>query len=288
MNRPLTTRLSLMYLIALIPLIIFGFYKNGISLYSKEYANFLGMFKPLLLILMSVTGNLLANLLKGLKSKKQIDFSNVKFGLVESIILAMCLPISSSPLIVFVVSLICSLFFRKSKLNQIAVMYLLIQGFNYLLKLGNFENAYEASTLLNHNGLDLFLGFGVGGVASTSIILTLLALIFMSFNKLYKKDLVYTAILTFVLLGAITNIIDSNYTEIFSYIFSGNVIFMLVFVLPNLNSTSYTSKGQVLSGILVGILTYLLSFITPFNAVVISILLISPLKGIFDRIFIIK
>ena len=44
-------RLCITYLISLIPLIIFGFYKNGISLYIKRYINLLEMFKPLLFIL---------------------------------------------------------------------------------------------------------------------------------------------------------------------------------------------------------------------------------------------
>ena len=42
-------KMSYIYLLSLLPLILFGFYKNGISLFIKDYVNILGMLKPLLL-----------------------------------------------------------------------------------------------------------------------------------------------------------------------------------------------------------------------------------------------
>ena len=45
-------RITLTYVISLLPLILFGFYKNGISLYIKKYVNILEMFKPLVIILL--------------------------------------------------------------------------------------------------------------------------------------------------------------------------------------------------------------------------------------------
>ena len=48
-----TTKMMINVLIALTPIILFSFYKNGIVLYQKGYTSFLGMFYPLLFVLVS-------------------------------------------------------------------------------------------------------------------------------------------------------------------------------------------------------------------------------------------
>ena len=56
-------KMSYIYLLSLLPLILFGFYKNGISLYIKDYVNILGMLKPLLLILCGFIIGILVNII---------------------------------------------------------------------------------------------------------------------------------------------------------------------------------------------------------------------------------
>ena len=41
--------ISIVRICLLIPLIIYGFYKNGFYLYQHQYTNILGLFKPLIL-----------------------------------------------------------------------------------------------------------------------------------------------------------------------------------------------------------------------------------------------
>ena len=280
-----------MYAIALLPLIIFGFYKNGIQLYDKGYVDFIGMFKPLILILMSICGSVVGNILRDYKRNGKVTkevLTNIKRGIIESTLLAMVLPIKSSPIIIFLITLIFGLTFEKSKLNRIALMYIIIQGLNTLLRLNSFSNQYEVNTVLNYDGFDLFLGWGLGGICSTSVLLMIIALIFLSFNKLYKKDMAYASLITFIFLGTVPSMISGNYTEILNYIFGYNIIFVLIFIAPNLYSSSYTIKGQILSGIVIGVLTYFISILTPYNAAMLSVLIVNPLKGIFDRLFVIK
>lgn len=292
MNRkPITSRLYLMYAILLVPLMLFGIYKNGILLYQKDLISGVGIFKPLIMILMGGCGSFIGKIIKEYKTYKNVDIgiiSKSKVWLIESFILSMVLPINSSPLILFIITLLFTLFLDDLKFNRIVIMYLVVQFINYLLGLDSFKNVYENSTILNYDGFDLFLGLGTGGSCSTSVILLVLSLIFLSFNKIYKKDVVYSAIFTFLILGIIPNIITASYTQIFNYIFGYNVLFIYIFVLPCLYSTCYTSKGQILYGVLIGILTYLIGIISPYNAAMISILIVSPLKGICDRIFVIR
>lgn len=290
-KRSWTSRLYLCYGIVLIPLIIFGFYKNGILLYMKNYVDFLGMLKPLIIILMGLCGVLLGTVLKEYRDKKTLtrDFKNkCKGPIIEALLITMILPLKSSPIIVFFVTLIFAAFLSETKINRVALMYIVIQGVNALLGLNSFSNPYESSTVLNYNAIDLFLGSGTGGICSTSIIIIIFGLIFLSFNKLYKRDLVLSAILSFSLLVIVPNMLGGSYERIFSEFFGYNILYSFVLIAPNLYSSSYTVKGQILSGVVLGILTYFIMIIMPYNAAIISILVVNLLNGIFDRIFVIK
>lgn len=290
-RRSLSTRLYLMYGIILLPLIIFGFYKNGIQLYNKGFVDVIGMFKPLILISMSVCGTVVGKVLRnyrkeGVISKKTLE--RCKGRIIESLLLAMVLPINSSPIVIFLITFLSAFFLENSKFNRIALLYIVIQGINVVLGLDSFSNQYETSTILNYDGADLFLGMGVGGICSTSILLILIGLVVLSFNTLYKKDMVFASLITFIILGCVPSMIGGDYHQIFNLIFGYNIFFILIFIAPNLYSSSYTVKGQILSGIIIGVLTYLLTFVTPFNAAMLSVLIVNPLKGIIDRLFVIK
>ena len=59
------------YILVFLPLILFGFYKNGYIVYSKGYTNIFGLFKPLLIpIIGFVIGYLVTFILNKIKFKK--------------------------------------------------------------------------------------------------------------------------------------------------------------------------------------------------------------------------
>lgn len=289
-NEKLTSRLYLTYILTLIPFILFGLYKNGYELYKKDYINLLESLKPLIIIFMSIVGTILGILIKTHRKTKKwdINLETLRWPIIESIILASILPLKTSPIIIFIITIIGSIFLKNTRLNKIAILYILISLINHILGLDSFLNIYQSSKSLNYNGIDLFLGLGVGGICSTSILLVTVSLIALSFNNLYKKDLVITSIIVFLLFGIISNMISGEYLKIFEIIFGYNVLFIFVFIAPNLYSSSYTMQGQMLSGIVLGTLTYFLLMISPYNAAIISILVVNLLSGIFDRIFVIK
>ncbi len=290
-NRKFMTRLYLMYIIALVPLILFGLYKNGIELYSKGLVDFLNMFKPLIILLMGLIGALVGSLVREVKKAGKFDISildKCKCDIVEAMLVVAILPLSSSPIIVFLVTFAFSLMFSKLKVNRIVLEYILIEGSNVLFGLNNFHNAYEINTVLNYNGIDLFFGSGAGGIFATNILFILIALVFLSFNKLYKKEMVYSALVVFLVISIVPFMIRGAYTEILPFIFGYNFFFILVFIAPNLYSSSYTVKGQILSGVLIGLLTYGLYYLTPYTSCLLAVLIVSLLKGVIDRIFVIK
>lgn len=278
-------RIQFMTFLSLIPLILFGLYKNGISLYQRGLVGRIEAFKPLIILLMGVVGVLLGSIIREYKTNKNIKdiLEHSKILIVESLILGMMLPINSSPLILFGVTFIMGLFFRRLEVNRIAVFYGLMEIINKILGTNSFANIYENSTKLELNGLDMFLGSNIGGICSTNILLVLLALIFLSFNKLYKKDIAYSSILTYVLLVIGYAFIKENYGLIFPLLFGYNTMFIFTLVAPSTYSSSYTEKGQIISGILLAFITFAFHKIFMYNSSILGVIIISLLRKYIDK-----
>ena len=86
-------RISLIYILSLLPLIGYGLYKNGIYLYQKGFVTILGLFKPLLFI---ITGCILGALVNIIHAKlinksndKLIDILFSSFHIVYGLIIVM-------------------------------------------------------------------------------------------------------------------------------------------------------------------------------------------------------
>lgn len=287
----LNKRLYMMFLISLVPIILYGFYKNGIKLYYGDIVGPLEMFTPLVILTSAVLGALFGVLLresKLLKEDKVKALNRSREAVFEAIVLCAILPINTNALVIFLVTFVFSLLLDKFRVNKICLMYLAIYGINRIIGVNEFRNPYELSTALRYDGLDLFLGKGISGVFASSILFIVLATAFMSFNKMYKKEMVYASLITFLILGTVPFMIRGDYSSIFPFIFGYNFLFVLVFVAPSLYSSCYTVKGQILSGVMIGILTYAFSFFKPYLAAVLAVLVASILKNIIDRIFIIK
>lgn len=287
------SKLYLRYSVVLLPLIIFGIYKNGISLYMKGYVGIIGALKPLIIVLMCVSGTFLGTMLRAKKKDKSRNLGrlltkNWLQNLIESMIMALAMPIGASPIIVFVIVLAGNFLLNNAKFNKVALIYLIILVFNDLVGCAIFENAYELDNTLNYNGIDLLVGFGLGGMCSTSSLLVGIALLILSFDKFYKREIVLSAIITFLVLGTVPAMINSEYAEILPLVLGFNIMYFFTFCLPDFYSTPYTVKGQILSGIFTGVLAYFLAGALSYYAAPLSILMANLFKGIFDRIFIVK
>lgn len=291
MKKVLTRRLNLLYFLTITPLILFGMYKNGIALYAKNYSSLIESLKPFILVFMSMSGAFIGSFINERKKSKKIDFSYItkcKRQLLESILFACILPIKSSPVIVFFLSFLTYLFIKKDKINKPAFMYIIISIINRVLSLNIFLNAYQINNTLVYDNMDLFFGLGAGGICSTSILGISMALLILSFNELYKRDISYSALITYAIIVLTYKMYLGAYTEIFTMLFSYNTIFTFVFIAPLISSSAYTTKGQVLSGILIAIITFGLTFVTPYSSSMIAIFVVSLMSNILDRIYIIK
>ena len=266
------------YFIALIPLLLFSFYKNGILLYQNKLISFIDMFIPLYFYIISIlVGFLVAHLNK----------SDKREYVLYALILACTISINTNmllyPIVLFVSLFIASFLQKKKEFNLLAstrillILALLLNSYSYM-------NVAEKIEAFNYNYLDIFIGYGVGGLASNSLFCCFIAFLILSFNKFYKKVIPiassFSAFIVFILLFFITK--NEIYLE---NLLNGSLYFAFVFVGTDLYVSPYTKMGKIIYGLVIGLFTALLSILVPiYEAPYLVILLVSLFFPIFDKI----
>lgn len=282
-------KISIKYFIALIPLIIYGFYKNGIHLYQKGLTSMFGMFKPLLFIITGIIIGGLVNILyeKIIKKNKNNIIENLfsSFHILYGLIISCLLSINANYFIFVIITftiLLLSKIFNIKSINLIALTTLIIILLTYIFGDFTYLNLYESNTILNLNAVDYLIGRGSGGIATTFISGLIFSLIILLTEKTYKSEIPLYSISTFTILIIIYSVYKSNIANIFEILFTNGILFSLIFVAPDSLSSSYTKIGKIIYGLLTGILTFSLYLINPTFACLGAILISSILSSVFD------
>ncbi len=258
------------YYIALIPLLIFGFYKNGLLLYFNNLINFKNALIPIYYYIISILiGFIISKFFK----------EDYKINILISLSVTSTISINSNiymyPLILFIALFIIKYLISKYNLNInsestiriIILLSLLLNTYSYL-------NIAEKLNKFNYNLADIFIGHGVGGLANTSLLILIISLIILSLNKFYKRNIAYTSIISFIILNLISIFLFKN-TELINIICNGYVYFALIFMGANLTTGPHHEKGMTIYGLILGILTYIFTLIFKYEGVYIAILLSS-------------
>lgn len=277
-------RLSKMYLnyfIALIPLVLYGIYKNGILLYLDGSINFYSILKPLLL---PVIGGLLG-VLSHYILKKEIKINKM---VLNGFIIGMIMPISVN-LIIFIISvlgllLVSQYLENKFSFNVICFIKLIIVGILMLFKSYQYANLVELSRDYAFSFVDVLFGRGIGGICTSSILGIFLGFSFLLFDYYYKKEIPIYAMITYVIVHLISFVFIKDLSVVVNNIFASSIFFAFVFVAPLPYYSSATSKGKMFFGIAIGILTAILTFfLGVFESAFIAILLCSFFRDYFDK-----
>lgn len=282
-------KISIKYFLALIPLMIYGFYKNGIQLLEKELVSVLGMLKPLLFIITGIVIGGLVNIISEKFIKKQkisiIDALFSSFHILYGLIIACLLSINTNYFLFVIITftiLLLSKIFKIKSINLIALTTLIIILLTYIFGEFSYLNLYESSTILNLNAVDYLIGRGSGGLATTFISGLIFSLIILLTEKTYKSEIPLYSIITFTIFIIIYAIYKSNIANIFEILFTNGILFSLIFVAPDSISSSYTKIGKIIYGLLTGILTFCLYLINPTFACLGAILISSILSSVID------
>lgn len=286
-NKTSIKTISLTRIIFLLPLIIYGVYKNGIYLYQHGFINIINMFKPLILIFIGAFIGIIVNVVYEKiirKSEGRIDeiiFSSfhVEYGIILGCLSSIntnVLIFSLATLIVFILSK-----FLNNRINTIAIAFIVIYAISLMNGGYFFENSYELSKKFSLNFFDYLIGRGTGGISSTHILLLIVAIVGMHLTNNNKTEITIYSILSFIIPSLIYGIIASK--DILSLIFLNNYIFIFCYVATDSVTSCYTANGKFIYGVLIGLTSFGLSLLNPIIAPFISIAIFSILNNLIDR-----
>jgi Na+-translocating ferredoxin:NAD+ oxidoreductase RnfD subunit len=281
--------MSITRIILLIPLIIFGLYKNGVYLYLNKYTNIGGFFKPMMFIILGALIGALVNIIyeyifKGNKDNIiSVLFSS--FHIEYGILLA-CITSVNTNVFVFMSVVFVMLFISKILKNRINIMSItfiviyfiqqqLFGGYTYL-------NAYDTSRVFSLDFMDFMIGRGYGGIATTHIILLIIALIGITVTNNNKSNISISSAITIFLLFGIYSI--ANHMDIGKLILNNSYMFACVYIMTDYVTSSYTKNGEIIFGVLCGLLTFGFYFINPIIAPYIAITIVSLFNNLIDRL----
>lgn len=317
-----TKKIMIHLIISLLPIIMFSFIKNGIIPYMKGYTNAIGLFYPLLFILVSILSTFLFETLYSyifLRKKHAVkDIVKHSYSILPGLFLALILPINTPLLILIIGAFISSIIakmlfggFGNNIFNPalvgrlfIIVTYSIVIGNN-----GGYLNSYELDTISSSTPLtnlsviegigtyeeivkpygsllNFFIGTIPGAVGETSSLLCIIAFIYLTIFKVIKWKIPVVYVLTvFAITYVIGGTNDLGLWYPLFHVFSGGLMFGAVFMATDPVTSPVTPIGQVLYGLFLGILTVIFRFLTPFpEGVLTSILTMNMLVMILDKI----
>lgn len=285
-------RITLTYIISLLPLILFGFYKNGINLYIKKYVNILEMFKPLVIILLGFLIGAIVNVIYEKKINKNKD--NIKDIIFSSLhpiygILIGCISSINTNTILFslvtFIILLISKFTKNTKINYITLTSLIIFFIMNIFGKFSFLNAYEVSNNFNMNTIDYLFGKGNGGIVTTNILLLIISYIILYNSNIYKRNIPIYSFISFLLLTIIYCFIKNDIGNIMNMLFTNGILFSFVYIASEPNSSSYTRLGSTIYGIIVGVLSFIFYLINPSLSSLGGIFIASIFNSLIDLKF---
>ena len=283
--------ISIYIILSLIPLLIAGFYKNGIKLYHNNLVGIYGLLKPLLITISGfIIGALINILYETLVKKSKDSFINKVFssfhpvyGLITASIISINTNIFLFISVTFIIFFI-SKFLKNSKINIIALSALLIIFIINLYNNFTFLNVYESSKEFSLSAFDYLIGRGSGGINATYGILLLISLILLGSKDYYKISIPLYSFISFIILISGFAIYKNNLSLILDTLFSNSILFSFIYVAAEPLSSSYTNRGKFIYGILIGVFTFIFFLIEPTLAVLGAILISSILHNFIDKL----
>lgn len=316
-----TSKIMTNLLIALIPIIIFSFYKNGIIPYSHNKVTLLGLFYPLIFILVGAMSSTIIELLyhyffMNKKGDKLIETISNSYAFFPGLFLALILPINTPIYILIFGCLIAVVIgkmlyggFGNNIFNPalIGCLFIMVSYSSLISSNGGYLNNYELDGIASATPLskvveglgtydtvikpygnlwNFFIGTIPGAIGETSFLLCIIAYIYLAFTKTIKWKIPLVYITTvFVITYFIGNLNNLGIWYPLFQIMSGGLAFGAVFMATDPVTSPTTGIGQILFGIFLGILTVTFRFLTPYpEGVMTSILTMNMLVFIIDKV----
>lgn len=265
----------LKYIYGLIPLVLYGIYKNGLILYNANLINFFSIFKVLYLIIISLIIYIIFSIITKRKLKLNLE-------LLSMLIIPLFMPYSIN-LIIYSISLFILLFIdhylsKILKYNNISFIILGIILVLVIFNSYNYLNPIEQTHNYSYSFLDLLFGRNPGGIATSSIIIGIILIIYYSIFTIYKQNIAISSIIVFLILTGILNNFNIN------SLLNSNAILSFILIAPELKNTPVSIKGTIIYGSLIGIISGLLcQYVSFYVGSFLAIFIISLIYGILHK-----
>lgn len=279
--------ISLVRLLLLLPMIIYGIYKNGIFLYQSELISMYEMFKPIIILIGSALLGALVNIIYEYLIKKSkdnlIDVLFSSFSIEYGILVACIMTINVNIYIYFSVLAVILFIskFTNNRINSMCIAFLIIYIISTLVGEFSYANAYETSRTFALEFMDYLIGRAPGGMASTHILFMLLALFGMFLTNNNKSSISLAASLVYISLILGYSLITNN--DFSSMLFSNNFLFIAGFIATDSVTSCYTKNGMLLYGVLLGLLSFIIYLWNPIIAPIIAVIILSLFNNLIDR-----
>lgn len=265
----------LKYMFLLLPFFLYGFYKNGIKLYTLNLVSFIELFKPLYLLIIA----LFISIITSVVFKKEI----ISYKLIGNIIISLIVMPNINIIIYTILLLLLNIIYHFYKFNICSLFMIIASLCLMFFNNYSYNNAYEVNKVFHYSFFDVLIGKQIGGVGNTLLILTLISLIVLMLSWCYKKTIVVSSLLTFYFLYFIYCFISGT-AQIAIYA-SPSLLFSFVFISPLSIYSPYTRSGGLIYGIILGLLSFLFVFWNFELGVYISIFVANLFSTLLDRIF---
>lgn len=323
-NQESTSQKMLDFIIALTPLILFAWVKNGLLPYLDGNTNFLGLIYPLLLV---VVGGLTSTLLEMgwykfiIKDEPLMERMKKSYAPIPGLLLGMIVPLSTPIWVLifgaFFATVIAKLIyggFGHNLFNPALVGYLFIMiAYASLTVAAENPTSFGALSFLNANEivagatplsqfhkdmdllptliadgklLNMFFGFRAGSLAETSGLLCLIGLVYMLFRRVTTWKIPVAYLATVFVLTLVIGLANGYGLEFPLFqLFNGGLMFGAVFMATEPVTSPRNPNGKLLYGIFIGVLTVVFRFASSAaEGVCYSILIMNMFTPIIERV----
>ena len=310
-------------LIALLPIVLFSFYKNGIVPYQPGSTNLFGLFYPFLFILIGpivtyVTERVAAYFFIKKKKEELKEYMHHSYAILPGLFLGLILPIHTPISILIFGAMMATIIgklvyggFGNNIFNPALIgrLFVITAYASVIASKGGYLNAYELDTISHPTPLsnvavaegigtyetlvqpygnlfDFFTGMIPGAVGETSALLCLIAFFYLTWKKVIKWRIPVYYIGTVWILTMMIGLLNglTLWYPMFQ-ILSGGLFFGAVFMATDPVTSPVTKNAQVIYGICLGILTVVFRYFTAYpEGVLTSILTMNMMVFIIEKI----
>ena len=290
-NKNKIFNINLLYVLSLIPIVAYTYYKNGIIMLQHDKMNFFNTTQyfviPIVIVALSYIFEIYYRV--AIKKEENLDSSfNTIIPYINVLCYLVCGPMDklyiTIPIIV-VLDIFLKLLENKAYINQVALFKIILFCTLSALSMYNNANLYERVTETTFKISDYFIGLGVGEIGTTTAFGALLGSIILLYNKYYKYDISIASILTYILVGGVLYIFSSlTMKELLINTFTSGFFFVAIFVSTISNATPVVKSGRILYGIAVGLTSAVIINMAHFNiGIYIAVFVLGLLSPMFNK-----